>query len=361
MKTIIIISHFLSCNIGDKIQSYSLLNAVHNVILVNLFPFNKDYEYCGQLKRNIYSFDYLSRQVEAIDYVIVFTGSIGSVKIYNDYLRKLLDRVNNQFIMIGGFSSDVIQISNDPNYYVDYSRLDYLFSNKKVLFYARTVNELELFKLMGNRVTNDNIVCTYRHGGDIIVNSANTLQKKENTPTDRVAILSIHLIQHMKSNNTLGWLKELLKETDKILLMDAYADKKVLEYLESIGSTIPVVITDRKDVLLTHLLEANVVISSRLHGAVISAALGIPTYLLPSDNSINSDIYLPNKNRLLGSFKYHSFCKSALTKDIGLGKLIRHEDLAKFHYEPYKVDNETVQRYNLLCKHTEQQIINIVQ
>lgn len=363
MKSIVIISHFLSCNFGDRIQSYHLIQLLKpikniSITLVNLFPLDNG---ADRVETNIfdfcvYSYDYVFKNMKTIDNVVMYTGSLGSDKVYNSYCKKILELVQNKFYIIGGFSSDI----------VNYQNFDYIFNNKKIVFISRTFNELQMFKLLGNTFTKNNIVSESRHGGDLIINviqnflSAFRANRKKILHFKKVAILSVYLIKNMIFHKKIEKLNYLLSKTDKIILIDTYADKEVIEYLESIKSKIPVVISYNTETIIANLVDASVVVSSRLHGAVFTCVLGIPTYILPTDNSVNFDIYIPNDKKSIGSFKYQSFLQSALDRNIGFGKLIKFDDLDTFNYTPFAVDNQLIDRYRKLSMDTEAEIIKSI-
>ena len=147
---------------------------------------------------------------------------------------------------------------------------------------------------------------------------------------------------------------KVLSITDRIILIDEYDDKKVVEFLKEINCNIEIIKSYDIKIISKALIDAKAVISCRLHGAVLSTILEIPTYMLPTDNNKNADIYIPNDDKVLGSFKYQSFEKEKLCK------IIYYEDLENFKYDNYVCDYKLISEYIRLCVNTELEIIKTV-
>jgi len=354
--TTLIISHFKSCNFGDKTQSYSLLNKLIenniNIKLCNFSSFDTSniLEKYAVFNKNVHSPTTILEDNEKIFNCIIFTGSIGVSSNYNTYCEKIFDKVENNIIIIGGFSGDLHK--NNIN------NLSYLFTNKKLIFYARTFNELELYKLIGNTITNNNIMSKYKFGGDIIINNVLSNNIIKLNKTKNVFILSCYLLENINNENDQLLYNNLLKIldiTDRVLLIDEDADKKVLKFLNDIKYNNEIIKSYNIQKILYALSDAKVVLSARLHGGVISTIMGIPTYFIPSDNNKNTDIFIPDTKTHLGSFKFQSFAKQDK-----LCKIIYYNDLENFTYNTYDVNQEVINEYIKLCIDTECEIINMI-
>jgi hypothetical protein len=328
-----------------------LLNKIKgvNVILCNFSSFddkNVNYIVFG---KKVYSSTTILNGNFQIDNCILFTGSIGVNSIYHEFCEKIFNRVKNNIMVAGGFSGDL----QDR----DIKKLLYLFTNEKLTFYSRTSNELELYKLIGNTITNNNIKSKYKYGGDIIINSALKYNQIKNNKTKNVLILSTYLIENIKKSNIKNVYNNFLKIlsiTHRIILIDEYADKKVVEFLKEINCNIEVIKSYNIQNILSGLIDAKVVLSCRLHGAVLSTVFGIPTYMIPTDNNKNADVFIPGDKRILGSFKYQSFAKEELCK------IIYYEDLENFKYTEYNCDYNLINRYIQFCINTEVEIIKSI-
>jgi hypothetical protein len=357
MKRLLVISHFLSCNFGDKSQSYNLLDKLKdiniNIQLCNFSSFDDKNIQDIVFGKKVYSPTTILEDSNEIDNCILFTGSIGVNSSYHEYCEKIFNKVTNNIIVIGGFSGDL-----DKN---SLHKILYLFNNEKLTFYSRTNNELELYKLLGETVTRNNVKSKYKYGGDIIINRALQYQVLNNKRDKNVFILSYYIIenfiQNMEKSNIKNIYNNFLKVlsiTDRIILIDEYYDKKVVGFLKEINCNIEIIKSYDIKIISKALIDAKAVISCRLHGAVLSTILGIPTYMLPTDNNKNANIYIPEANKVLGSFKYQSFAKENLCK------IIYYEDLENFKYDSYVCDYKLISEYIKLCVDTELEIIKTV-
>ena len=353
MKRLLIISHFLSCNFGDKSQSYNFLDKVKNnninIQLCNFSSFDDKKIEDIVFGKKVYSPSTIVEDSNKIDNCILFTGSIGVNSSYHEYCEKIFNKVTNNIIVIGGFSGDLDKKG--------LHKILYLFNNDKLTFYSRTNNELELYKLLGETVTGNSIKSKYKYGGDIIMNRGLQYQVLNNKRYKNVFILSDYLIQNIKNStikNVYNNFLKVLSITDRIILIDEYGDKKVVEFIKEINCNIEIIKSYDIRIISKALIDAKTVISCRLHGAVLSTILGIPTYMLPTDNNKNANIYIPEGNKILGSFKYQSFAKENLCK------IIYYEDLENFNYDGYVCDYNLISEYIKLCVDTELEIIKTV-
>jgi hypothetical protein len=339
----------MSCNFGDKTQSYSLLDKIKdtNVKLCNFSSFDDTKIKYNIFNKNVYSPIAIINDNEKILNCILFTGSIGVSASYNIYCEQIFEKVENNIIVIGGFSGDLHK--NNIN------NLSYLFTNKKLIFYSRTCNELELYKLIGNMITNNNIVSKYKYGGDIIINNALPNIVINTNKNKNVFILSYYLIQNIKDRYEYINLLKVLAITDRVVLIDEHSDNRVVSFLKDIKYSNEIIKSYNIKIIINALSDARVVLSCRLHGAVLSTILGIPTYIIPSDNNKNDDIFIPDTSKILGSFKFQSFVKQDF-----MCKIIYYNDLENFVYSSYVINQEIINKYIELCISTECEIINMI-
>ena len=357
MKTITICSHYHSCNYGDKYQSNSLFDKINinntKIIKVNFSKVNKQ-----SYDNNIYDIDYLINNNIFSDYFILTTGSIGNNSPYNLLINKLLNnKLIKQLVIIGGFSCDLLK---DELY-----KIKYMYNNN-IIFYARTLNELKLYELIGNHLTDNNITSQYEFKGELIANTILDYLKdiKIDTKimTKKVGILSLYLFKYCFSSYKTH-ITNFIHSLDKIILIDTHAGQILIDkYLSDINFKGEIIKTYKTDEIVNNLLDAKVVFSSRLHGGLISILMNIPTYFLPSDNSTNYDIFIPTCKKPLGSFKYHCLSKLNFNTQSTLCKIIKLENICELinsnnYYTP---NNDIISIYKKKCKDLENIILNII-
>lgn len=138
-KNIGVISHYWSCNFGDKFQAYHIIDKLQkysdklNIIKINFSSTGiKTMDGCNP--------DYILNNVE-LDYVILFTGSIGCNSAYNSMMNTLMNKNHvKKIFVIGGFSSDLL--------HQDIINLKYLFSEKTIFLLERILNSICTIKVV---------------------------------------------------------------------------------------------------------------------------------------------------------------------------------------------------------------------
>lgn len=249
-----------------------------------------------------------------------------------------------KLLIIGGYSGDIQKH--------EVVKLKYMY-NKNVYFYARTKNELKMYKIIGNYITGNNIASKSRFGGDLIANNTinilenmNINKSKSNIKTKRVGILSLYLFEYC-FENYINEIKNFIKKLDKIILIDTYTSNLTQQYLNNIGYNKELIIINNTEEIINTLFDAKVVVSTRLHGGLISILMNIPTYFLPSDNSKNYECFIPEKENRLGSFKYH--CLSQLYNDekVDFCKIINIENVNSLLDSNifYKTNTKCINKY----------------
>ena len=362
MKNIVVCSHFHSCNYGDKRQSETLVKNIEKLdvkLIKTNFSRINDIDKRKQIyNEGFYDIEYILEKNIFCNIFIITTGSIGCNSSYNILIKKLLkENLIEKLILVGGFSGDVVR--------EDLHKIDYLYE-EKVLFFSRTDNDLKLYKLIGDYITNKNIKSKFSFEGELIaINSLNYLDNLELKKYDKkikVGILSFYLFKFCFKSYK-NQLVNLVRSLDKIIIVDTFTAKFVKEYLVSMNFKGKIVATNQTKIIIDNLLNAKVVFSSRLHGGLISILMNIPTYFIPSDNSKNNICYIPSKKKSLGSFKYHSLSNISFFPNETLAKILYVEDIDNFinldcFYNPHI---DSINKYKLKCKNLEEKIISMIQ
>lgn len=182
----------------------------------------------------------------------------------------------------------------------------------------------------------------------------NKIVKKNKT----AIILSKYLIIFNPNNKN---ILNLIKNMDKIIMIDTYADKYCDSFFKNNNiNQNKCIRTYDINKIIEALHDVKLVFSSRLHGGLISCLMNIPTFFIPSDNSYNEKVFMPNNHKTLGSFKYHCIAHSSITPILGFGEVINIEYIDQIDFD--NIDDNLFDIYsdNYLkkCEFNEDTIIH---
>lgn len=359
-RNITICSHFHSCNYGDKYQSITLVEKLKCIPNLKLIKANLILIKDSKLRQisydnNLYDIQYLLDNNIYSDVFYLTTGSIGCGSSYHGLLVKLLNRkLIGKLVIIGGFSGDIIIEQLD--------KLKYLFE-ENVYFYSRTINELELYKKLGNHITNNKILSKFYYKGELIANNIiqelKMIKLYNNHCKQKIGILSVYLFKY-NNKQFKSILQNLLNNLDKIILIDTYCANLSKKYLEEYNYNGKIVVSNDTRILMNELIDAKVVISSRLHGGLISILMNIPTYFLPTDNCCNDIPFIPINKENLGSFKYQSLAKLYNNENGFIAKMTYLEQVNNLLKQEiyYPVNKQLIKKYIFTCEELLQEFVS---
>lgn len=311
----VIFAHFLSCNIGDRFQAlymYHLLSQIPSSDLraVNFVEFEPSplktpfYEHWW-----IYSPTYFylleSSDQPAIETAIILTGSMDKYCHYIQYIERLLSQCH-QIIIWGGFTR-----SHQP-LHLFIKGLEFLHA-PNVHYYARSERDLMLYKQIGGTqgtLAGDPLAplalltpCSLHINNDIL--SPMNQRRRHEWQGRILFILSQYAWK--KHSHVVKHLQSYIQECNgDIIGMDTYTDQNITP--ECIAEI---------EVFLTRLQQAKLVLTTRLHGAILAAMLHIPTLLIDISNDLDG----------LGTFKFKAIGLHACGFQQGLTATIDMKDV----------------------------------
>lgn len=303
--SILVIGHWLSANLGDKYQPYivydSLIkNSKQEIQCVNFSSDGGKLMWFETLVPDVrpnseISSEQINVKLEIIGpedikpgfhTAIITTGSMNFDSPYVPWIIKIIEQnPDTTIIFWGGFSRGYTSEE-------EYSQSLSFLRHSNVLYYARTEMDLALYRTIVDNTSRG------IYAGDPICQWIVKSKLKNNSrifegstlslfPGGTIVIASIHCFEYDRG---ILW-DQICRKADYILCLDTYADEPIRQKYPN------VVICNEPLRVIEYLTESKHVISGRLHGAVLSATMGIPTTMIQIDS--------PEKGK--GSYKFEAF------------------------------------------------------
>lgn len=324
MVKLYVLAHLSSCNLGDRqqgrvISSYlddlnSLAGSKPEITYIN-FSDEEDlsveyfFENLNGEKIKIHN---PSQVPLHCDILLVLSGSFNNDTYWVTYAKKLLPHVQ-KMIVWGGFSG----VDNDQAK----KELGWL-CDEKITLLGRGKDDCELFDEITETKGRSHI------SGDPIYSYTCYKEVPLVVPNYNIFIGSVFFYNHDPT-----YFFHLVETSDIVIFIDTHTD---YEIYTKVCDTYPgkiVMITYEISDVVDILRQAKTVVSNRLHGGVLSFAMGIPTIFVCPDNA----------KRYTKSFKYHN---------IALGGLEGDKPLCKVHDLE---DDQNVNVWNLITEEEKQQ------
>ena len=293
----LIIGHWLSANLGDKHQPYVVYRAFANknpdsIQCIQCVNFSSDggkpmwFEGSGSGKIKIIGPDEIKGPFHT---AIITTGSMDANSAYVGWIAAMIES-NPQLTTIiwGGFSRGYLSLA-------EFARGLLFLRNPRVHYHARSLMDLELYRsIVGHSggIYAGDPICDY------VVKSPMATA----TATSTIAIVSIHCFEYDRS----AFWEQICARVDAILCLDTYADGALVKTLKQKYSQIPVYLCNDPVGVMDILRTKTHVISGRLHGAVLAAAMRIPTTMIAVD--------APEQGK--GSYKFEAFASMGICRGL---------------------------------------------
>lgn len=343
-------SHYASCNLGDRLQGIKLLELFQSAskstekkaVYGNLFNYpenNEEDQFIHHNNEKI--FIHSKKDVMQMEFanVILCSGSLDNCVQYQDVIDHFVSKRSNMVYIWGGLIR-----SNIP--FEQFSiHMEWLFA-PNVVFLARTWNDFELYKTLGNYL-NLTINPKSKIGGDPVVSlldfcDAFSIKSSHCLPIvrrrkDVVVICSVY---SFKINGN-GW-KKLYEQCDLFCVIDFLGDREICKEFPK------TIVINSMDSFKRHISveTTRVVISARLHGGLLSACMHIKTIFINVHDDIGN----------MGDFKFYS-TQHSVGKHKLLGEFCSLDDADKFMYGEMKTDvHENADDYLELSKTTASQL-----
>lgn len=299
--SILVIGHWLSANLGDKYQPY--------IVYDSLIKNSKEKIQCVNFSSDgdkLMWFEISSEQINVkleiigpeeikpgFHTAIITTGSMNFNSPYVPWVIKIIEQnPESTIIFWGGFSRGYTTEE-------EYSQSLSFLRHSNVFYYARTEMDLILYRTIVNNTSRGiyagDPICQWITKTKLKTNSefgrtpalAREVSKFSLFPGGTIVIASIHCFEYDRG---ILW-DQICRKADYILCLDTYADEPIRQKYSN------VVICNEPLRVIEYLAESKHVISGRLHGAILSATMGIPATMIQID--------CPEKGK--GSYKFEAF------------------------------------------------------
>lgn len=368
MSKICILSHFCSCNLGDRNQGKSIfLHLLQNNIkffnikcvnFVDISDKSDENKSIENFSCNdhfiVYGPSYILDKNIEFNMMIVVTGTLSYSSYFLSKLDKLKNNVTNKIFLWGGLNIHDIYGGLNVN---DARLSDYLhlFDDNKFVFISRSFLDTDLFSYLSS--TNailgaDPLLkyCTDKHNDikniDVFGNNIIDLTNK------KIYVPSFYFYEKFDE-----LFEKLVAHSDIIICVDNGADYDLIDIFTKHKKTYYFI--NDPDVFINIIQKSKIVISNRLHPALLSACSSVNTIVIPSGmtESDCSPEYIKNDtvneiNKIYNSvssnsFKYISVFGHSFNINKPLCKII---DVENIHNFDFINENHITQEYKNNCQ-----------
>ena len=328
-----VIGHYASCNMGDK---YPAIAVAHNLIgqnsdmfgswekgLKDIYFVNFSADTSPTRSEMTFTVDgkrfHISDPVElqekgiTADFAVITTGSMDYGSPYVEWLSSFVKSgVIQKLVIWGGFS-------RGDKSFEEFKETMAFLNHQNINYFARSVSDKHVYDRITNSISGDvaGDAMTWwttpegrAFGRRVDIDYHQTGILDTAFPAGgTVAIPSVYAFRF----NTELWEK-ICTEADVVVCIDTVSDNQVSNYIKKTKK--PILKTFQPWELLHIIEKCDRVISGRLHGSVISASAGIPTFMVVTDNAESGK----------GSFKFDAVGTGPYAEGIPLCGVLRYED-----------------------------------
>ena len=332
-KTIWLMGHWLSQNMGDRYQPtivakyLSQYIDLSQVTFINFFP---DITSMSTVVNNqtypvVAPGDVNPSKARLI---ILVTGSINKDAAYMKWLPHYLQNKNLDRIIIWGGFTGIITPSS-------YKLGLEILADRRITFWARSWLDLNLYRDMFGRDGRGCLAGDPMAGWILLHNNDNN--DKDHPTSPKILIPSIYAWRRYPEK----W-NQLIELFPRVISIDSHADQELfLKYpkIESVNDP---------EKIIPLLLTSSHVVSARLHSALLATLLNIPTTMVIHDDAMPGT----------ASFKFEAIGGNGIGKGLPLCQTITGKELSDniFSYTP-DLERENNQKYLRL---TEESFITII-
>lgn len=305
-----IIGHWYSCNLGDRCQPYTILDSLFlrhengteqvppNVYMVNLFS-GGDTAMSTTIAGKTYPvFGPNDSKLPPAQNAVMTTGSLYSNSSYMVWVKEFIQNQRIKSLVIwGGFGIG-------GNTVETFSKALSILKSPQIAYYARSAQDLELYRqIVGNakrgRLAGDPLMYwtnskTIKRGLELYETLVTPVATGEKIVNFKGLVVVPSLYAFNFNYSFWHWI---CCQADAVICVDSAIENEIIQRYR--GKS--VVIRDAWR-FCDAIKGSRHVVSGRLHGAVLSAGMGIPTTLLVTDDA----------NPRQGSFKFDAVGSTAV-------------------------------------------------